>query len=293
MSQATQGQDAGKLFTPSTKISRYDQVSSLLVAMTILIGVICLVLFAVWLTTITRVKSTQAAVEWNDDLMGNNNNPEGIAEDFEEPGVEELAEVPEPQLADAIEAVTDAVSTQQASLEATEGNAAQQGTGTGLGDRRERGPGNGGDRRDKPWDRWEIRYTTNSRTEYAKQLDAFGIELGAISRRTPEIRYLSNVSTTPQQRAGTKSLERRIFFAYPSSNPLRQWDEEFFNESGFDTSESVLVQFYSVESQRTLLELERQASNNLSPDEIQRTIFAVRSGAQGFEYYVVDVVPRR
>lgn len=293
MSQVSPSPNRRELFVPSTKISRYDQVSSLLVALTILIGIVCLVLFAVWLTTITRVKSTQAAVEWNDDLMGNNNNPEGIAEDFEEPGVEELAEVPEPQLADAIEAVTDAVSTQQASLEATEGPASAMGTGRGLGDYREAGPGSGGDRKDKPWDRWEIRYTTSSKSEYAEQLDAFGIELGAISRRTPEIRYLKNLSTTPQQRAGTKSLERRIFFAYPSSNPLRQWDEEFFSDAGFDTSESVLVQFYPVESQRTLLNLEKQASGNLSPDQIQRTIFAVRSGTQGYEYYVVDVLPRR
>lgn len=290
MSSISTPQGRKQIYVPPTKISSYDQVSSLLVALTVLIGTMCFVLFMIWLTTIVRLPPSQAAVEFNDELMGNNNNPEGIAEDFEEPGVEELADVPEPQLADAIEAVTDAVSTQQAHLEATEGNAAQQGSGSGLGDYRDPGPGNGGDRVDKPWERWEILYSTANQQEYGSQLSHFGIELGAISKSTPTIRYLRGVGVgTPEQRGGTKSQERRIFFSYRDGSKLKAWDQQFFQSVGLDTNEYVLVQFYPSETQRQLLSLERQAIGaGTSIADVKRTRFGVRPTSDGYEYYVID-----
>lgn len=294
MSSISQGQGGGSKtgngFKPAAmRISKYDQVSSLLVALTACIGVIFLVLFLIWLSTIVRIRPSQAVVEWNDELAGNNNNPEGIAEDFLEPGVEELADVPEPQLSDAIEAVTTAVSTQKAHLEAVEGNATQMGTGRGLGDHRDPGPGNGGDRKDKPWERWQIRYSTTSPKLYGSQLDFFGIELGAISRATPTVVYLKGMGTnSPQKTGGTKSLEKRIYFNYRQGK-LKAWDEDFFKSVGVQIQDYVLVQFYPTQTQQRLMQLERQAIGNRSLDEVHRTVFGVRAAGNGYEYYVMNV----
>lgn len=273
------------------RISRYEQVSAFLVAMTVFFGILCTVLFLIWLTTIVRIRPTQAVVEWNDELAGNNNNPEGIAEDFEEPGVEEMADVPEPQLADAVEAMTQSMSSVQAHLEAVEGNAAQMGSGRGLGDARESGPGNGGDRVDKPWDRWQIRYSTASQKEYAEQLDSFGIELGAISQGTPDIKYLSNLANaTATRRGGTKSSEKRIFFSYRKGQ-LLAWDKQFFRDAGVDISDRLLVQFYPNATRQQLDSLEQAALKGRRVAEVKNTIFGVRALGRGrYEYYVVDVI---
>lgn len=90
--------------------------------MMVIIGVIFFVLFLIWLIMIVRIWFLQVMVEWNDELVGNNNNFEGIVEDFEEFGVEELVDVFEFQLVDVVEVVMIVVLIQKVYFEVVEGN---------------------------------------------------------------------------------------------------------------------------------------------------------------------------
>ena len=90
------------------KVSAHDLVSSWLVALLIVIGFAVTILFLLWLTTRVYVQQRPVPVDVLDDPGGSDNF--GVGEDLEPPGVEELPDVEEPQIAETIQAVTDAVS---------------------------------------------------------------------------------------------------------------------------------------------------------------------------------------
>ena len=277
-----------------TGVSKYERYASALIALIILVGLAVLMLFLIWLTSLDW--STNKEPTFTDELMGNNSNPEGIAEDFEEPGVEELADVQEPQLMDAVEAITSDPSTQKAAYEAVNGNKEQMGTGKGLGDYRESGPGSGGNLKYIPdADRWEIRYTTSNRAEYAKQLDYFKIELGAMSAATDHIAYASNLSAAqPTAATGDRASERnkkRIYFRYPqkSTTKLKGWDRELLKAAGINMENRLQVQFYPNETRQKLFALEAAELGNKSLESVLKTTFGVRATQTGFEYYVIGI----
>lgn len=272
-----------------TTVSRYEQVSSFLVAAVILFGFAVLILFLIWLTQVIKFGPREIKMETIEELLGNNNNPEGLEQDFEEPGVEELPDVQEPQLADALEAMTDAVSTQRAAIEAIDGNVEEMGSGRGVGDNRDPGPGSGNTKMVPEWERWEIRYSTSSPAEYGKQLDFFNIELGALSKDTPDIGYASSLGQSkPATRRGRRNEEKRVYFSYGDSI-LRKWDSQFLAAAGVATRGRLLVQFYPQATRSQLLSIEKDYLGNRSLQDVLKTIFGVRSTGSGFEYYVMDM----
>ena len=58
-------------------------------------------------------------------------NPEGTARDINEPGIEELTDIIEPDITETLAAVTEAVSSVAASLDAVDGVMATRGKGAG------------------------------------------------------------------------------------------------------------------------------------------------------------------
>jgi hypothetical protein len=272
------------------KVSAYDRVSSLLVALLIVVGLFVGLMLLVWLTQVISFKPRIPAVELPD-LKGRGAAAEGIARDLEEPGLEEIPEM-EPQLSETIEAVTDAISSQQAALQAFEGNAAQSGSGTGLGDSRGVGPGGEGDLDAVPeWERLEARFTSSSLNDYIRQLDYFGIELGAMDRDSPRIDYAKNLSKAkPDSRTGTRDEENRagrLYFIHEDS-ALKEWDRTLLERAGVKTKGRILAQFYPPELRQELLRLEQARMGSRSLSDVQKTVFAVRPKGSGLEFYVVE-----
>ena len=186
------------------KVSVHDLVSSWLVALLIVIGFAVLILFLLWLTTRVYVRQKPVPVEVLDDPGGSENF--GLADELEPPGVEELPDVNEPQLADTIEAITDAASTVAASEIASAGTHAEMGKGSGLGDRR--AAGSGGSGRGGPERR--INYITNTKGGYADQLDFFKVELGVIRPGDSTIHYAFNFGKAkPDVRSAPVADEKR------------------------------------------------------------------------------------
>ena len=99
-----------------TAVSRYDILNGALVASIALVGFLTTMLFLIWLTTILEFKSESTGMVAYEEPFGDEK-PEGYEDDILEPGVEEFPEVEEPVLKDALEAVTDAVSSVRANLE--------------------------------------------------------------------------------------------------------------------------------------------------------------------------------
>ncbi|MDB4724340.1 hypothetical protein OAF71_00965 [bacterium] len=276
-----------------TAVSSYDLVSGFLMASVGLVGFITGLLALLFFLNMEWDKQPEPEMFIFDDLAGFEN-PEGIAEDFEEPGVEELAEVEEPQLADALEMVTDAVSTTRAAIEAVDGTAAQMGTGKGLGDRRTNGPGGPGNGRFNPAEHWVIQYTTASKEGYAAQLDAFGIEIGSLSKESTLIEYASKLSASkPSYRTGVRREEKRVFFKKPNNHPVTRWDKQLLTSSGAQTSNRFIFNFYPPAAFLKLNAIEKarvQADKVRSQEDVKRTLFGVRNGSGGkLEYYLIDI----
>lgn len=272
-----------------TQVSLFDRISSLLVALLILVGFFVLILFLIWLTNRALYRERAVPVTLIEELAGRGDHALGTARDLEEPGVEELPDVVEPQLSETLEAVTDAVSSQAATLEALEGNAEFTGTGRGQGDSRMAGPGGEGSADIVPrWERWEVHFSTTSRDEYARQLDFFGIELGAVGGGTPNVDYATGLSKpTPSRRSAPGDQEKRLYMTW-NSGVLQEMDRQLLEQAGITTRGRIIMQFYPPEQEQKLAELENAKAGGRSVKEIRKTMFGVRAAGTGYEFYVID-----
>ena len=109
------------------KVSAYDQVSSMLVAALIMVGLFVALLLVVWWTS--RILYTKPSLPVELARYGGGGN-EGLEQELEEPGLEEMPELEQPQFEATLEAVTDVVTSQQASFAQIESNAANTSGGS-------------------------------------------------------------------------------------------------------------------------------------------------------------------
>ncbi len=161
-------------------MSSYDRAAGWMIALNILVGFSVLLAFLIWLSSVLEFKPDQAMLTLVENVAGRGDHAAGFARDVEAPGIEELEEESEPKVEQLLEAVTDVVSNQAAALDSMQTNMFSSNVGSGLGDSRPPGPLGEGENIIPRSERWEIRYNSNSLDAYAKQLDFFKIELGAV-----------------------------------------------------------------------------------------------------------------
>ncbi len=277
--------------TKTLRTDAYDSVSSLLIALLIMVGVCVGAMFVIWLTSRLMFTYRTVPVELVE-YAGRGDHAAGFARDMEPPGPEELEEeMYEPQMEATLEAVTDVVTTQASALDAiaTAAEVTAKGGG-GLGD--SRGPGPEGEGRSDiipPWERWEIRYTTSGLDPYARQLDFFKIELAAAGG-TPLVDYAFNLAKAkPDRRTGKPEDEKRMYMTWQnSSGPLAAFDRQLLAKAGVNTQRRLVLQFYPRETELKLLRLEAENARGRDAREFLKTIFGVRSAGSGYEFFVID-----
>ncbi len=273
-----------------TQTSTYDRVSGALTAGSLVLGTLSLIMFLTWLTMISpHKKGLPPLSEIPPPGDPGEEKPLGVADDILEPGVEDFPEVEVPQLADAVEAVTDAPSRYRGMLAAVDGNAAEMGRGRGLGSLNGGGNGGGG----KGYERWVIEYEADSPVVYIDQLKAFGVQIGAVHKVLNDIALIYDLDSAPQQRSVKRSDEKRVYFV-PSQGRLKQWDQRFAKRAGVNTTGRIMVQFYPTETAQNLarLEAEEAQRRGIEVKNIRRTTFKVRQSGNSYEYYVADMQPK-
>ncbi|QDU93091.1 hypothetical protein [Lignipirellula cremea] len=289
MATSASSSNSPRRWASQTGVSNYDRVAGLLLALLALLGLTVTLLFLVWLTTILQFKTKAVPVEYIPELGGRGAAAAGVARDLEEPGMEELADVQEPQISDTLEAVTDAASSVSGAIEAVEGNAALMGSGSGLGDSRAEGPGGEGDSDGVPEaERWQIKWSTNSRQAYAQQLDFFKIHLGLIGGGQARIDYASDLSSAKPKTysVANGSQEKRLYFNY-AGGPMRDLDLSLLEAAGLKTKGREPLQFFPPETTARLLQIEL-AKAGRPLEEIRKTVFGVRGSAGSYEFYVIE-----
>ena len=159
-----------------------------------------------------------------------------------------------------------------------------------MGDNR--GPGPLGEGRSDivpPWDRWEIRFTTEGLTAYARQLDSFKIELGAIGG-SPVVDYAWNLSSPkPKHKTGKPGDEKRLYMSWKGGGVLADYDKQLLARAGIKTQRRLILQFYPKETEHMLLQAEADHDKGRhKPQEFLKTIFGVQPAGRGYEFYVID-----
>lgn len=212
------------------------------------------------------------------DLASNN---EIDASDFEEPMV---LETPATML-DAAAEVGDLLADLSAPLPgqqvASGRRASRIGTGVpGFGS----GTGGGGIGAE---DRWSILYNPGQTIdEYARQLDALGVELATI--QSPDtLAYVSRFSAqVPTIRIGPARTDDRLYFAWQGRG-RKESDVALLQKAGIVVGDKPILQFYPRGVEQRLARLEVQY-RGLQPAEIRVTRFRVVPESDGYGFEVID-----
>jgi hypothetical protein len=163
-------------------------------------------------------------------------------------------------------------------------NTGTPGSATGTGRRAlGMGPGDGGLPREQ---RWFVRFSEGGTTfSYAKQLDSFGIELGALLPGG-KLAYVSNLSADkPTVRyADSGAGENRLYFTWQGGG-RRAADIELFTKAGVAVGAAALFHFYSNEAEGLLARLEAEYAGRPTRD-IRRTYFAVEQRGGKYQFVV-------
>ena len=293
--------DPGSMIAASKeiRISSYERVSSLLLALLLIVASASLALFLIWLT---KQVGTPPYVMVEVEAMGfagRGDHEAGLARDAkalageisDTPGLEEeMEEIIEPQITSSLEEVTKVVSNEALAFDSMEllvgstnigRGTGLGGTGEGLGDSRPPGP---------LGERLELRFVTTSKTAYARQLDRLGIELGIIGGGEAQVDYAFNLAKPkPDRRAGPGHKEKRVYFSHAGkADKLKEWDLEFCDAAEIRTKGRYVMQFVPPALQNQMLQLEAQKMGKRRIQEINKTVFGIRESGGNPELYVIE-----
>ncbi len=274
-----------------SKTSAYDRLSAWLTALIMLFGFLVATLFLIWLTSVIKFDSNVATPFTASDIGDDGNDkPEGFEDDELDPGVEDFAEVETPQLAEALEAVSNAVSTIRANSEMVSGDAAVMGKGGGYGSR-DGGPSGSGDGI-PAHKRWKIEYEVDDKDTYKRQLDFFDIQIGVVESVAGGAVYrVSNVSRRAQVAETTKEKERgQLMFSHAKLR-MKRWDEEIAKTAGVPTNGNLMFQFYNQDTKNRIAKAEDDYLKSVGRvlKDVRRTNIKVEAdGGGGFEFNIVN-----
>ncbi len=132
--------------------------------------------------------------------------------------------------------------------------------------------------------RWHIRFDEASLAEYARQLEFFRIELALFDRGTGRVTYLNNLTA---DKPGTRTVDTwnddRTYFKW-SGSAREQVDRQFFQKAGV-TGSGEILHFYPDPLCNMLVSIEvAHAKRDLR--EVRRTYFVVQPQGQGYTFAV-------
>ncbi|RMG39086.1 MAG: hypothetical protein D6725_05985 [Planctomycetota bacterium] len=279
---------------PVLSVTRYDKVSATMLSIIVALVLAVVFLAAIWYTNRLPPKPKPAPIELIELAGGFEDGDPNEALDVQSPE-EEIADPAleeeesdetqiEQTLENVVELAEESVEQAENQLAADAVNTGKKGSSSGTGRRPlGLGPGTGGLSREQ---RWYVEFGgTGSLDEYAKQLDFFGIELGALM---PDGKlYLISQLSKPKPRVRVVSSgagENRLYMTWRGGSRRRD-DLRLFRKAGIDASKGVILHFYPPETEEMLARLELEYRNK-PVKEIRRTFFQVRPAGSGYKFVV-------
>jgi hypothetical protein len=188
-------------------------------------------------------------------------------------------------------AVTDAVSSVPASFTSVNSNATASTQGSGRGDNRQPGPEGEGDDIVPRFERWKLKFLARNIKDYAKQLDFYQIELGAIGGNIDGVDYAKNLVGAPQTRRAPSGDEERLYFMWTSPGPLMKYDRRLLEKAGVRLSNRQMLKFIPKQLENMLANIELDYAKERGHNKVQeiaKTIFESRPVDGGYTFEVIE-----
>ncbi len=293
-------------------VTRYERVTSLLMSLIITIGIVTVALGAIWATNrtwIVRHAPTKVEVlEIIEDVAGGGSPDGELNESLDVPGPERedmdaseaftpedvVADFPELEqtITDVVRAVDGAMAVTNELAVFSDSRSSSLAVGhRGTGRKRALGfgPGEGGGV--KRHLRWEIIFPSGqTEQEYARQLDYFGVELGAIvGNQLHLVSKLTASRPIVRMRSGGAG-EDRLYFSWRGGG-RRQADMNLLRRAGVPlTANAVVLQFYPFETEQLLARMELNYAKEHGVTDmrlVRKTRFQVVSKGEGYTFEIV------
>ena len=271
------------------RVSPYERVASMLLAVLVLVGMTVLALFIMWLTS--QIFAGQASVPIVLEDIGTGEGQLGEGMQLEAPLMEQLgqeSDLEEPQVENMLAAVADAVASRAALLEDPMlGEETRMGPGGSTGDGRMLGPGGGHGKGGGRARRWEVQFLKGNTLEtYARQLDFFGIEMGVLMPGN-KLTYVSNLAKAkPDVRTGTADKEKRYYLTWRQGE-LKQADVELLGRAGVAAEGKLILKFLPPEVESWLAEIEK-ARAGAEAKRVRATHFGIQTEGDGYTFFVIE-----
>jgi len=289
--------------------SLYDRVTSMLMA--IVAGAVLVVawLGLIYMTSQAYASRVTAPLEIVEVYGGGGGSPDGeigATETINVPGAEageaasnneiDAAEFEAPSVENTPTAMLDAAADAGGTMaEVDLGESMPNGGAVASGKRASRigsgkigfGNGAGGDGGVRREDRWSIIYNPGQTAEeYARQVDALGVELATINGPDTLIYGSHFSSPTPTTRIGPAQVDGRLYFAWQGQG-RKASDVALLRKAGIDVGDKPILQFYPQGVENLLSQLE-VAYKGRQPIEIRVTRFRVVPKGNTYGFEVID-----
>jgi hypothetical protein len=282
----------GKPKAPVLRETRYDHISSGMMAVVLALIVTCAGLFVWWFSNKPPVQDDFTPVEilelpggvetGSPDETLKVDSPEeeipdpAVVEEQEEVQIEEVLE-------NVIELSDQATNQLQPTYETDAESSGKIGSASGTG-RRALGMGPG-ERGIPRAERWFITFSDRDTIdEYARQLDFFGIQFAVLNPGQPA-QILSKFSDPrPAVRQLNQGSGDQLYFSWQGGS-RRQADAKLCEKAGVQAGNRPILHLYPKETEARLAQLERQYRNR-PPEQVRRTYFIVQREGRGYKFVV-------
>ena len=167
--------------------------------------------------------------------------------------------------------------------------------GTGSGSTSSAAPAEPGQKVTPRFERWELNYQFSDLESYAKEMDAYGIELACIGGGKPGIDYLADLTAArkaPRFSEDPKSEDRLYFMSEPEA-PNARFARQLLGAAGIKTESRQVFEMLPSELEETLSKLEAEFAKSNGYDDIsqvRQTFFRSRPTTTGFAFFVAGQV---
>ncbi|WP_425399119.1 hypothetical protein [Aeoliella sp.] len=270
------------------QVNAYDRVSSLLVALLVLMAatvsaLVVVFLFRQFSPEVGREQTTTFGPPVTAEL------PNGYAEDIEPAGAEDAPEDLPPQLQETLQQLTQAVYSKTAVLAADiPSGDTTAGRGPKVGNKHPTGSDHIG-----PMPIQELRYDPKSDLDYAQMIDFFGGELAVLDRRANKLYYAEDLSNqSPTIREGTPEEENKANrYRLLSSGELRKLEQRLATKLGIMHRDAIILVFFPEETANQFFREEAAAMRKNGYEkleDVERTVFRVTRKGDKFEIAVEE-----
>jgi hypothetical protein len=278
--------DEQEIQLDSLKTTAVDQVASLLLSLSILIGLAVTLLGALYILRTMKPSIGKIVIE-EERIAGRGENAAGFERDLEPPAADEVEQLTEPSIDQVLQSVTEALSQVSSTLDT------MATTGNSKGDSRPPGPEGEGDDIVPRFERWDLRFNARDSKNYINQLDFFEIELAAIGAGVQTVDYVKKLGGGLETRKGKAEDEKRLYFINRKEGPLLKYERDAMSKAKIVTGGRQILKMIPKDLEDRLAIIEKEfAIKRLGPQvsvkQIGKTIFESQPDGKGYKWVVIE-----